>query len=401
MLEVISFETALKVLKDTFQNKRRILERRVEDAAGFVVGEDVVSPISLPPFDRATMDGYALCAQDVVGISESFPAMLKCVGCVAMGEVPDFGIQPGQCAKIPTGGCLPKGADCVAMVEHSETLMDDTVLIYKSLSIYENVLRQGQDIRRGDVVVKRDTPLTPVAMGALSGVGLNTVKVFDALTVGLISTGNEIIPPGQELYPGKVYEVNASAIGAKLTSCGFPSKYFGIIRDEFELLRKTMEQALEQCDVVILSGGSSVGTLDYTLRVIDSLSGKLMVNGLAIKPGKPTICADVGGKPVFGLPGHPVSAYMIFCIVVLPLLCQLSGRQGEVKTTTAVLNQNYAANAGRDEFVPVSLGSDGSAQPVRVKSGMFATLLNAHGYIRIPRNTEGLRRGERVDVTLF
>ena len=317
-----------------------------------------------------------------------------------MGEGAQFPLNPEECVAVPTGGAVPKGADSVVMVEYTEDYGDGTIGISKSVAPGQNMIFRGDDVFPGKVVLEQGRVLSSQDIGALAAIGRVQVPVAKKLKIGVISTGDELVPPEQTPGPGQVRDVNSPMLEAMLTAFGAEVINYGIVIDDETLLSEKVHKAVAECDAVLLSGGSSVGVKDAACRIIESM-GKLLMHGIAIKPGKPTILGKAGSKPLVGLPGHPVAAYFITKIFILPLLCRLTGRKQESYTTTARVTESISANHGRAQVHCCRLESrDGAlwASPIRGKSGLITTLAGADGYFIIDRDCEGLPQGAQVQV---
>lgn len=363
-------------------------------AIGAIAGED------LPPFPRSTVDGFAVLAADVYGAGETIPAFLNLAGEVLMGLPPETELQAGQCFWIPTGGLLPAGADAVVMVEYTERLDQDTVLITRPVAMGENVIRAGEDCRVGDEVLPAGRSLRPQDIGVLAALGITEFPVLSPLRFGVISTGDEVVSVDTTPLIGQVRDVNSHVLGSALERWGVDVRYYGVIADDFSRLQETIAAALAENDCVIMSGGSSVGTRDLSLEVLLAFPGsKLLFHGLSVRPGKPTLAVQVGSQMVIGLPGHPVSALMVLEVLVGPMMPERSPRTG-----VAILTDSIASQAGRDDFVRVRLDNSSEvaqAIPVHGKSGLIRIMSEAHGFIHIPRQKQGLNKGETVTVHLF
>lgn len=370
-----------------------------------VLGEDIYCPEDVPGFNRSTMDGYAVKAQDTFGASASLPAILDQVGEVKMGKLTEFCVKRGQTGHIPTGGMLPEGADSVVMVEYTEKMDETTVLVEKPVSPWENVIQKGEDIRQGERLFSKGHVIRSQDVGVLASVGIQTVKVYKKLKVAVISTGNEIADPFKPVPAGKIRDINTFALAASVLKDGMEPVIYGVIEDTFEKLKGTMEEAVRNTDIVLISGGSSVGIMDMTYKVIEAMEdAEIFVHGVAVKPGKPTIIARVGKKAVFGLPGHPVSAFVIYRTIVSRFVRETAGMKSEGITVDALFGENYASAPGRDEFVLIKLEQAENAviaRPIYGKSGMMATMSTADGYVHIPSAKEGLYKDEKVSVQLF
>jgi molybdopterin molybdotransferase len=374
-----------------------------------ILAEDIVSPTDLPPFNRSTVDGYALKAQDTFGASETNPAMLNLVGEVVMGLPTDLVVSRGQTCKVPTGGMMPQGADAVLMVEFSEPADDTTIQVKKSLSPLENVIERGEDIKKGEKILSQGHRTRPQDMGAVAAFGKSRVVVYKKPRVAIISSGDEIVGVTQKPRLGEIRDMNRYSLSGQVELAGGVPVFMGIARDSFQDLKSVCEDGLRRSDMVILSGGSSVGTLDYTTEVIRSFpDSEIMVHGVSLRPGKPTIIGRSGVKPVLGLPGHPVSAMVVFDLFVKPLIWRLSGYAGSLwplgKRVSATLTRNVSSPPGREDYIRVKAEAKESqvlAHPILGKSGSISTMVHANGLIRIDIDSEGLEEGTLVEVLLF
>ena len=372
----------------------------VESAAGRILAAAVNADTDIPGFDRSVVDGYAVRAADTAGAGDAIPALLHCTMRIAMGQQDLRAVVgPGTCAYIPTGGVLPAGADAVVMVEYTEDA-SDTVLVKKAVSHGENVLLHDEDFKKGEVVFSAGRQITPQDAGVLAACGCATVPVAKKPIVGIISTGNELVPVTTVPGPGQVRDANASMLAAYLKEYGCIPRLYGIIADEREAFEAILDRALPECDVVLLSGGSSKDDRDMTAAVIAAM-GEVLVHGIAIAPGKPTIIGRIRGKPVFGLPGHPASAFVVLIAIVSPLIDRMLGISRPIhRTERATLAVNIPSQRGREEYVRVSL-KNGVATPLFGKSGLLNTLIRSNGLIRIPAGAEGLEQGSVVEVILW
>ncbi|UCE18942.1 MAG: molybdopterin molybdenumtransferase MoeA [Gemmatimonadota bacterium] len=373
-----------------------------------VLGEDIISEVDVPHFPRSNMDGYAVRAEDTYGASESSPITLKIVGKVDMGKVADLSISPGEVAHIATGGMLPEGADAMVMVEYTEAPENDRVAIKRAVAPGEHIVSIGEDIKRGQLLLKKGNRLRAQDIGVLAAVGVTEVAVHRRPRVGILSTGDEIVPPEVEPKPGQVRGTNIYTLSALTVKFGGEPIDFGIVRDEFETLKEKIAAAIQSCDIVAISGGSSVGTQDITLCVIKSFEAKgILAHGVAIRPGKPTIQALVSGKPVIGLPGHPVSAAVVYGLLVKPIIYRLTGASENLSEQAAIrarLSQNVPSPSGREDYVRVTLRREGDlwwADPIFGKSGAITTLTKADGLVKIDLELEGLEEGQWVEVKPF
>lgn len=349
------------------------------------------------------MDGFAVCASSTFGASESAPALLSVIGAVTMGERPELHVKPGQAARILTGGMLPDGADAVVMVEHTETIDDTTIEVTRPVAPQQNVIEPTDDARQGDTLLERGTRLRPQELGLLAALGHPEVDVFLRPVVAIISTGDEVVDIQDSPGPGQIRDVNTTTLCAMVELAGGTARALGIVRDDFDTLLSTCRAALSEVDVVLLSGGSSVGARDLTLAVLEALpKSRIVFHGVAIKPGKPTILADVGGKAFWGLPGHVASAMVVFRMLVRSQLHHIAGCKPTAELRLpARLSRNVASVHGRRDYVRVRLEDrDGQlwALPVLGKSGLLRTMVEADGLVEIDRDTEGLEQGAQVLV---
>jgi molybdopterin molybdotransferase len=356
------------------------------------------------------MDGYAVRAQDTFGASPSLPMYLKLVGTVEMGKEAKRTLKKGEAMRIATGGMLPPGADSMVMVEYTEEMGDGTIEVHRSVSPWENILRIGEDIKKGEPIFPAGRRLRAHDLGALTGVGITAVPVYRRPTVALISTGDEIVPPDQTPKPGQIRNINQYSLRAMIAEAGGVARDLGVVKDDRPAFEKAMAQALKEADVVMISGGSSVGTKDMTVDVICSFPrSEVFFHGISIAPGKPTIFAKAAGKPVMGLPGHPVSALVVFALFGTPLIRLVGGEPiatafAPPRTTRARLAQNVASAPGREDYVRVILENQNGAllaRPLPGKSGAVFSLVKADGMVCIPHDEEGKEAGEEVEIILF
>lgn len=400
MLKVRTSGEAELLLRERFTAHTESESAALGAALGRTLSEDVLSREYVPDFDRSTVDGYAVRAADTFGCSEALPAVLRLEGEVLMGKSAAVKVNPGGCVYVPTGGQLPEGADAMVMLEYTEDFGDGTIAIQKPAAPGNHLIFRGDDVRPEQTVFRRGYKLLPKDVGALAAMGMGSVSVFRRPRVAIISTGDELVSPEtEELSMGQIRDVNGPMLAAAVAASGGEPIYLGIILDDEAVLKETVSRAIESCDIVLLSGGSSVGAKDAAERVLSEL-GEILFHGLALKPGKPTIAADIGGKPVFGLPGHPVAAYFIYCLFVRPLICSMMDRAPDDRSVRASCGTAVPSNHGREECVAVRL-EEGKAVPIMNKSGLITTLSGADGFIRIPRDTEGIAAGEEVTVYLF
>ena len=403
MLEVKTPEEVLRLIETKFKPLGRTENVPLSAALGRVLAEPIIAQEYVPDFDRSTVDGYACRAADTFGCSDAIPAILSVTGQVLMGESADFALSRDTCAYVPTGGAIPKGADCAVMVEYTEDYGDGTVGIMKPCAPGMNLIFRGDDVSPGKEILRNGRVLTAQDIGALAAIGKTSVPVVCRVKVGVISTGDELVPPDVTPGPGQVRDVNGPLLTALLEAFGAEVINYGIVVDDEELLRQKMQVAAQECNAVIISGGSSVGVKDATCRIIESM-GELLLHGIAIKPGKPTIMGKAGNKPLIGLPGHPGAACFVAQLFVLPLLGRLMGRKQEGFTVTAELTESLGANHGREQINACHLLHEGGkilASPIRSKSGLITQLAGVDGFFIISRDCEGLPKGAQVQVYLY
>jgi len=379
-------------------------------ARGRILAEQLVSNEPLPPFSRSTMDGFAVRAADTFGCSESETALLTVIGEIAMGASGQaLTLRPGQAARIWTGGELPQKADAVVMVEYTQPFDEETVGIFRPVAPGENVIRAGEDYAAGTVVLERGDRLRPQDLGVLSGLGITEVSVYRRPRVAILSTGDELVPADQTPPPGKIRDINSTTLAALVEETGGIAQTYGICDDDFDRMLAVCTRALAEADVLLLSGGSSVGQRDFTQRVFAAIpGGQMLVHGVSVRPGKPTILARQDNKALFGLPGHVASALVVFTCFVRPLLRQYSGLGATLglATVKAITAQQIPSVIGREDYVRVRLtaqegGAPPLATPVYGKSGLLNPLVRADGLLPIGRDVEGLDRGVESPVLLF
>lgn len=378
------------------------------EAYNRVLKENIVSKLDIPPFNRSTVDGYAVNAKDTFGADENQPIALKITGAVNVGEYSAFSLGKGEAFEIVTGAPLPEGADSVVMVEDAER-ENDMLQVYVAVSQNENVMKKGADIKAGEIVLNSGQVLGASEIGVLAALGLTKARAFKPPIVAVISTGGEITELGKDLPLGKIYDINGFSLSTAVIECGGKPVYFGVVPDDKAALTRALSTALASADLVITSGGVSVGPKDYTPQIVDSL-GKpgLIVYGISIKPGKPTSVAFIGDKPIFSLPGHPAAALLDFFLLVKPIIQRLSGRTpSEMRVIKAFAGARMFSAKGRRTFVMVQLVLDPEtcrliAEPVESgASGAITTLAKADGFVEVPEDQQFVDSDEEVNVKLF
>jgi molybdenum cofactor synthesis domain-containing protein len=396
--ETIPLDEARQLIADACAPIDRTERVAIVDANGRVAAADVASTRDVPPFSRAGMDGYAVRAEDTFGASRYEPKTLRVIEKVYTGNVPTKTIAAGTAVEIATGAPMPAGADAVVMVEETEKAGED-VRILTPVYPRQNVGRQGADIVVGQTVIARGDVLNPSRIGALAALGVSDVEVFAKPMVAILSTGNEIADPGEELQPGQIYDINKFTLSTIIAEHGGVPRPYATAQDTIDALERAID-AVASCDVLVFSGGSSVGERDLILDVIGR-KGEIVFHGIAVKPGKPTVFGRVNGKPMFGMPGYPTSclsnAYMLL-VPALRVMARLKPRH--LPTVSLPLGQRIVSTTGRHQFYTVRI-VDGQAMPAFKASGDITSMSQADGYIEIPAQTDIVEKGEVVEVKLF
>ena len=400
MLNVVTREEAVRIILEKIPEAAEAETVGLPDALGKVVAEDILSPEDLPAYARSTVDGFAVHAADTYGCSEALPAMVTYAGKVLMGEDEKRVLSKASCMQVPTGGQVPEGADAVVMVEHSEDLGDQFRYMLKPVAPGENVNAKGDDIALGEVAVPKGTLIEPRHTAVLAALGISELRVRKPLTVGILSTGDELVDYTETPKGTEIRNINSVTLAAAVEALGCHAKQYPIVPDEEDALREAIDTVRKECDFLIISGGSSVGERDNVNRVLASF-GEVYFHGVALKPGKPTMFAMLDGDvPAFGLPGHPAAAFYTFHLFAKPAILKRRGAIAVPRYVEAELSQKVPSNHGREEILGVAL-EDGKAVPLPAKSGVVSVLSRADGTITIPRDLEGLERGAKVKVLLF
>lgn len=405
--QVMPVRDALHQLETHWQSDPQSETIATADALDRILASTVASPEQVPAFRKSTVDGYALRAADTFGASQSLPAFLTVRGELKMGEAAKQDVGEGDALLIHTGGMLPASADAVVMIEHSQASGDGEIEVLRAAAPGENVVQAGEDIGLGELVLPGRQRLRPQDIGALLAVGIASVDVLRRPRIGILSCGDELLPPEAESTPlGKVRDINAYTLGALAQKLGAQPLRLGIASDDFADYQRRARDGFAACDILLLSAGSSVSTRDYTRDVIDGLGRPgVLQHGLATKPGKPTILAVCDNKPVIGLPGNPVSALLVARQLLPPLVARFAGQALEApRLVSASLSQRVASVTGREDWVAVRLSEDDGqlqAQPIFGKSNLIFTLVEADGLLRVPLNTGGYDAGSLVDVFMF
>ena len=408
-LSLISLQAAVERLLDALpEGAHRVTETvPTDETLGRMVAAPIRASEPLPPFDRSTVDGYAVRAKDTFGANSSLPVYLKLSGEIKMGEAAIEKLEGMGAILIHTGGMIPQGADAVVMLEDTQAIQNIEIEVHKAVAVGENILKEGEDVRPDDVVISSKSRLRPAEIGGLMALGITEVPVHQRIQVGIISTGDEVVPPSVEPGPGQVRDVNTYTLKALVETLGGTSRIYGIVPDDYDELLDTVIGAHQENDVVLITAGTSVSARDMSVDVIQALGVPgVLIHGIALKPGKPTILAVAEGVPILGMPGNPVSALVVGGLILRPLFAHLMGLSGIQPTpvVTANLTANVASQTGREDYQPIRLiHEDGQwmAEPVHGRSNLIFTLVRSGGLVRIPPESTGLEAGEEVEVTLF
>ena len=405
LFHVVSVEEAKKIINESFNDIAQTEKVGIAQCLGRVISKDIVSYCNVPGFRRSAVDGYAVKSSDVAGANESIPSILTLKGEVLMGKEPPGTVYYSECYYVPTGGMLPEGTDCVIMIEYTDKLDDETVLCNSPAAPGENVVEADEDIKQGEVLIQAGSRLRPYEVGVLSSIGCTEVEVYKKTRIGVISTGDEVVDPEVSPKLGQVRDINTYLLHSLIKESGAEPFVYGVAGDEFGDLAERVNRAYQECDIVLISGGSSVGKKDQTLKVLKSLpQSKILVHGIAVKPGKPTIIAKSGEKIIFGLPGHPLACAVVYKVIVRHYLENLIKRSEQDYPVACKFSVNYHKAKGREEYLPVVLNwedCDITASPVFGKAGLITGFSKAWGYVKIERNVEGLKAGEKVFVYKF
>lgn len=406
--EVITPDEGVRLVLKALRHFRLDCERvTVQDALGRVLSHDVMASDDIPGFDRSTVDGYAVISADTFGSSEAIPAFLSVIGEVYMGRHAEQTVGPGEAVRVSTGSMLPDSADAVVMIEHTEDIGGEMIGITKGVAPGENLVRRGQDLARGEPIMLKGKRLGPSDLAGLAGSGHETVEVFKRPCVAVLSTGDEIVPVYETPGPGQVRDMNSVGLGAMALQDGAEVIHLGLVKDDQRALKERITSTRDSWGTLLVSGGSSVGSRDVTLKVLSEIGPPgILAHGLALKPGKPTILGMSGSKPVFGLPGHPASALVAYAAVVRPVILALGGETNAkpwLPSVSAKMTRNIASPVGRVDIVRVKLfeGDDGLlASPVLGGSALISPFIRADGYVKVPLGKNGLVAGEEVGVFL-
>ncbi len=398
--ETIPIEEALRIVSDASRPLERTTRVGLGEANGRVLAAGIVATRDVPPFDRAAMDGYAVVAADTSAASPQAPVRLRCIGTVHTGEVPARAVGRGECLQIATGAPLPEGTDAVVMVEQTDRRGDE-VEVFTSARARQHIGRRGADIGAGHTVLRPGDVLTPSRVGSIAALGLADVEVYDRPRVAIVSTGDEIVEPGQPLAPGQIYDINRFTLGAVIAAHGGTAAAHPITGDSIEALGAAVDAIIAHgTDILVFSGGSSVGERDLTRDVLRQ-KGDVAFHGIAVKPGKPTAFGHIGATPVLGMPGYPTSCLSNAYLLLVPLLRRMARLPAHrPRTVTAPAAHRFASVGGRHQFYSVRV-VDGAAVGAFKASGDITSMSQADGYVEIPMGVDAVEEGEPVEVTLF
>jgi molybdenum cofactor synthesis domain-containing protein len=403
MKALISLEEGMRILLENAQPIARTERIPLLEAAGRVLAEPIAATTDVPPFPRAAMDGYAVIAQDTFGAGNLNPVRLLLIEVVHAADIAAASVSPGTCIQVATGAPIPAGADAVVQFEDTESEADPnaegTIKVYQPVYPRQNISARGRDIQAGQNVLAAETRLDPSKIGALAALGRTEVVVFARPTVAVIPSGNEIVSPGEPLTPGKIYDINSYTLASLVRDVGGVPRLFPIMQDTLEDVRRTLRDALA-CDLIVLSGGSSVGERDVMVEAVESM-GEVKFHGIAVKPGKPTLCGVIDGKLVLGMPGYPTSCLTNGYGLLAPALRRLAHLpESAVSGIALPMARRYTSTTGRHQYLPVRIEA-GEVVPVFKESGAITSMADAEGFIEIPANVDLVEKGERVLVKFF
>ncbi|MEM0043256.1 MAG: molybdopterin biosynthesis protein [Sulfolobales archaeon] len=402
---LVSVDEATEILYRTLieLGYPRISERRLLDSLGLIAAEDIYAKTSYPPFDRSTVDGYAVRSIDIAGASEIEPKILRVIGRVSVGEIPLGEVREGSAIEISTGAMIPRGADSIVMIEYTKR-SDDNLYVYRSSVPGENISQAGSDISAGDLIIRKGSKITFKEIATIASVGLDRIRVYEPLKISVFSTGVELIPPGADLPAGKVYDINGYSITSFFRELGFEAYYEGILRDDLKEFTEKITSAFDRSDIVVTSGGTSAGYNDLTYKVANEIGAEILFHGIKVRPGRPTLLARYKNKLLIGLPGFPLSSMMILIRVVKPALLKLYGLEDWKSVATVIIPHRIEVGKGVREFIPVAVVETSKgfvAYPIQRGSGSVMSMIIADGFIEVPEDREYLDEGEMLKVNLF
>ena len=405
LFDVVSTKEALDIMKENFSFKLSEEKVSLLDSINRYVSKDIESQINVPHFRKSLVDGYAVLAKDVFLASESNPVPLNLVGESYMGKICNKILNSEETVYVPTGGMVPSNAEGVVMIEYAEKLGEDTVLIEKGVSLNDKIVEIGEDIKEKEIIYKKGHFINERDIGVLAGANINNISVYKKIVVGIISTGDEILDQDEDIIEAKIKDINSYMLYGQLSKISCEPKIYPPANDNLNEIIELMDKAINECDMVLISGGSSVGKKDETIRAIESFdNSKVLIEGIAIKPGKPTIVASVNDKLVLGLPGHPLSCGFVVEAIVKPFILSLFNVKKDSKFILCEFAYNYHKSKGREEYIAVDIKEENEkliCVPIFAKSSVIKHFAYCDGYLKIDRELEGIHKGEIVKVNLF
>lgn len=405
LFDVVSTKEALDIMKENFSFKLSEEKVSLLDSINRYVSKDIESQINVPHFRKSLVDGYAVLAKDVFLASESNPVPLNLIGESYMGKICNKILNSEETVYVPTGGMVPSNAEGVVMIEYAEKLGEDTVLIEKGVSLNDKIVEIGEDIKEKEIIYKKGHFINERDIGVLAGANINNISVYKKIVVGIISTGDEILDQDEDIIEAKIKDINSYMLYGQLSKISCEPKIYPPAKDNLDEIIKLMDKAINECDMVLISGGSSVGKKDETIRAIESFdNSKVLIEGIAIKPGKPTIVASVNDKLVLGLPGHPLSCGFVVEAIVKPFILSLFNVKKDSKFILCEFAYNYHKSKGREEYIAVNIKEEDEkliCVPIFAKSSVIKHFAYCDGYLKIDRELEGIHKGEIVKVNLF
>lgn len=405
LFDVVSTKDALNIMKENFSIN--LNEERVDllSSVNRYISKDIKSEINVPHFRKSLVDGYAVIVKDVFLAGESNPVPLNVIGESNMGEVCHNILDLEETVYVPTGGMVPTNAEGVVMIEYTEKLGEDTVLVEKGVSVNENIVEIGEDIKEKELIYEKGHYINERDIGVLAGVNINNIPVYRKINVGIISTGDEILEIDEDITDAKIKDINSYMLYGQLSKISCNSIIYPPAKDNLEEIIELMNKAISECDIVLISGGSSVGKKDETIKAIESFeNSKILIEGIAIKPGKPTIVASINDKLVMGLPGHPLSCGFVVEAIVKPFILSLFDAKNNSKPVFCEFAYNYHKSKGREEYIAVYVKEENEkliCTPIFAKSSVIKHFAYCDGYLKIDRELEGIHKGEIVKVHLF
>ncbi|MGL4912389.1 MAG: molybdopterin molybdotransferase MoeA [Romboutsia sp.] len=404
LFDVVSVKETLDIMKKTFTKNLEIENVNLVDSLNRYLANDIVSKINVPHFRKSLVDGYAVIFRDVISASDTNPIQMNLIGESEMGKICNFELDEEDCVYVPTGAMIPENSQGIVMIEYCEKLNDTEVLIQKGVSFNENIVEVGEDIKENEVLYKKGYLINERDLGVLAGANAKNISVYKGLVVGVISTGDEILNLDEDIKEAKIKDINAYILYGQLKNMHLNPIIYPPVKDNLEEIINLMQRSLNECDIVLISGGSSVGKKDETLKAIESFDkSEVLVEGIAIKPGKPTIIANIDDKLVVGLPGHPLSCAFVVESIIKPHIKSLYECEGE-NYMVCEFEYNYHKAKGREEFLAVNIKEENNkllCTPIFSKSSTIKQFANCDGYIKIDRDLEGINKGDVVKVYLF